>query len=198
MKRLNRLFAAALALVAYVAAVSEALAWTYPTTTLSAPTGTVINGSAGMNVCPVVTPAITASAYAQGNIIGGLQPVTFFIHAAPPTGMLDQFMISWVSANTTPVTVYIFSKTPATTLADRVTPTWNNNDMKYLVTPPFTLTGVAPSVGTSATSAAQSMSVSVQNDDGTTTQNLYVVLVAGAAFTPAVGDLVFRLCGVSD
>lgn len=176
----------------------EALAWTGATSSLSSPTGTAAIPGAGLSQCVAATPTITNVAYASGNNIGGLQTISIFRTGGPFTGLLNQFMMTWNSAQTPAITVYIFSKTPSTTFTNAATPTWTASDMKLLVTPPFTLTNAAPSYGISYTSAAQILAVSAQNTDSTPGPNLYVALIVGTGFTPNVGDLGLLMCGIFD
>ncbi len=152
-----------------------------------------------LNVGPVVTiPTIQAAAYASGNNIGGKQTVSFFRNTTQPSATLSQFMLGWAGVETTPITVYIFSKNPVnSTFTDKGAFTLAAADAQYLVTPPFTLTAAA-ATGSTQTFASQSLSLSVKNQDTSVSTNLYVALAIGGAVTPAVGDLFFSISGVQD
>jgi len=155
--------------------------------------------SASLNFAtPPVVPTIQAAAYASGNAIGGLQTVSFFRTTAQPTGLLNQAAIEWAGGETVAVTEYVFDWNPtSSTCTDKTAFSLAAADAKHLVTSPFTLTGSAPT-GATQTFAGTSLNVSAKNLDGTATQNLYVCLVSGGAFTPAVGDLSLTLSGVLD
>ncbi len=152
-----------------------------------------------LNFGPLVTiPTIQAAAYASGNNIGGKQTVSFFRNTTQPSATLSQFMLGWAGVETTPITVYIFSKNPAgSTFTDKGAFTLAAADAQYLVTPPFTLTAAA-ATGSTQTFASQSLSLSVKNQDTSVSTNLYVALAIGGAVTPAVGDLFFSIYGVQD
>ena len=159
--------------------------------------GAVPISTFNLNTAPVV-PTIQNAAYAAGNCMGGLQTVSFFRTTAQPSGILNQFLLGFLGTETTPITVYIFGKNPATTFADKASPTWTAADSKLLVVPPFTLVPAAPSYGITTTFANYLFAASVMNLDGSPSINLYVALIAGASVTPAVGDLWFSMAGTLD
>ena len=178
-------------------AIAASLAGTL-TTALAAGSNIIgYAGSLNFQTAPVV-PTIQAAAYATGNVIGGKQTVSVFRNTTQPSATLSQFLLGWAGTETVAVTAYLFSKNPTnSTITDKAAFVLAAADAQYLVTAPFTLTASA-SAGSTQTFTTQSLSLSAQNRDVSVTQNLYVVLVAGGAVTPAVGDLFFSISGVQD
>ena len=178
-------------------AIAASLAGTL-TTALAAGSNIIgYAGSLNFQTAPVV-PTIQAAAYAAGNVLGGKQTVSVFRNTTQPGATLSQFLLGWAGTETVAVTAYLFSKNPTnSTITDKAAFVLAAADAQYLVTAPFTLTASA-SAGSTQTFTTQSLSLSAQNRDVSVTQNLYVVLVAGGAVTPAVGDLFFSISGVQD
>ena len=142
------------------------------------------------------TPTVTASAYAASNCVGGKQTVAVFRTTTLPEGILNFFSFTSAAGNTAALTVYIFKTSPTgSTCTDKSTFTLATADLPKLVTS-FV---IAPSVpqGATASFAQQAIATSVVNGDSGTTANLYVMMVANAAFTPgSTTDISFTL-GVS-
>lgn len=149
---------------------------------------------AGTNVAVPTTPTIQAAAYASGNAVGALQTVAVFRTTNQPSGILNAISLAWKGTETTALTFFVFDTNPSgSTCTDKTAFSLATADVPKLALPPFTLTAAAPAVGTTFTSAISAFSpVSVKNQDGSPTVNLYVCAVSGGAFTPAVGDLTFK------
>lgn len=149
-----------------------------------------------VNDDPLTVPTIQALAYASGNAVGGLQSVPAFRTAQQPSGILDNLFLQWLGTETTPITFYVFNKLPSgsTTCSDKTAFVLAAADAANLIMPPLTLTAAAPSVGSTLTSISSTFSpLSVKNKDTAPTVNLYVCSVSGGSFTPAVGDLTYKL-----
>jgi hypothetical protein len=157
--------------------------------------------NASFDANPLVVPGIQALAYASGNAVGTLQTVRAFRNVQTPSGIVNNLAMSWRGVETIALTYYVFDTLPtATTCTDRAAFVLGSVDVPKLIMPPFTLTAAAPSVGTTATFANSSFTpLSVNNKDTPAlTPNLYVCGVAGGAFTPAVGDLGYKISVVQD
>lgn len=163
------------------------------------PAGTTVTATlstAGYNDVLSVTPTIQAASYVSGNAVGALATVAVFRTVAQPSGILDVVGVSWLGTETAPLTFYIFNANPTgTTCADKAAFSLAAADIpKILSIGPFTLTAAAPTAGTTSTYAVSTFApFSVKNKDGSPTVNLYVCAVASTTFTPAVGDLTYKL-----
>lgn len=163
--------------------------------------GITISGSVGGFDAQVnVAPTIQAAAYASGNAVGALQSVAVFRTTAQPSGIINGLTLAWKGAETTALTFYVFDTNPTgSTCTDKSAFSLAAADIPKLILPPFTMTAAAPSVGTTSTSAMSTFSaLSVNNKDGAATTNLYVCSVSGGTFTPAVGDLTYKIAIVQD
>ena len=166
------------------------------TTTPSPPAaGTYVGQVGGYDTGVSVTPTIQNAAYASGNAVGALQTVAVFRTSAQPSGILTGIFLAWKGTETTGLTFYVFDTNPTgSTCTDKSAFSLATTDVPKLIIPPFTLTAAAPTVGTTTTSAASLFSpFSIKNGDGAATVNLYVCAVSGGTFTPAVGDLTYKL-----
>ena len=179
------------ALVTLLTSVSLVLAQPVP----PSPPASTTNVGGYDDLVPVV-PVIQAASYVSGNAVGSLQTVPVFRSTTQPSGIFNVVPLQWLGTETTAITFYIFNKIPSgsTTCTDRNAFVLGAADAASLIMPPFVLTAAAPAVGTTLTSAVSSFSVfSVKNKDTTPTVNLYVCTVSGGTFTPAVGDLTYKL-----
>ena len=159
------------------------------------------NLSAGLNTQVQQNPSISTSAYAAGNCVGGLLQFIFFRATTQPSGLLNSvtLLMQGGPAENTQFAVYIFTKQPATTFTDHATPSWNNADFQNLVSAPIVITPAAMSSGVTPYTATAQVNLSCANADATPTQKLYVVVIAGGAFTPAAAsDMFLTLRGVQD
>lgn len=149
----------------------------------------------GLDVAVSVVPTIQNAAYASGNAVGALQSVAVFRTTAQPSGILTPILLAWKGTETTPLTFFIFDTNPTgSTCTDKSAFSLAAADIPKLAIQPFTLTAAAPSVGTTTTSATATYSnTPVKNQDGAATLNLYVCAVSGGTFTPAVGDLTYKI-----
>lgn len=150
----------------------------------------------GSDIQANVAPTIQNIAYSSGNAVGALQTVGVFRSIG--SGLFNGVVLAWKGTETTALTYYVFDSKPnASTCTDGSAFSLAAADIPKLVLPPFTLTAAAPSVGTTTTSAQSSFTAfSVSNKDGT--NNLYVCTVSGGTFTPAVGDLTYKLSVLQD
>ena len=164
-------------------------------------TGTnAIGYAGGFNNGPIsVTPTVTASAYTANNAIGGLQTVAVFRNTTRPTGLLDYVSVASKGGMTTSMALYAFTKSPASTCTDKSAFVLSSTDLPYLVPGfPITITP-AVTVGTTQSTAAQSIAVSVNNQDSSATTNLYFCAVTTGTPTPAsTSDLIFNYALVQD
>lgn len=148
-----------------------------------------------------LTPTIQAAQYVSGNAIGGLQTITPF-RGVQPTGILNNISVWSKGGSTTAITFYIFHSIPssATTCTDKTAFVLAAADTSKLLSfnPPV-LTPAIVGVGTTATTAAQQIPVSVRNQDNPSTTNLYICSVYGGTVTPAsTSDLIFNYSGIRD
>jgi hypothetical protein len=154
----------------------------------------------GGNAAVSVVPTIQAAAYASGNAVGALQTVAVFRSTSQPSGIINNVLLAWKGTQTTAITFYVFDTNPSgSTCTDKTAFSLATADIPKLALQPFTLTAAAPAVGTTATSAASAFApASVKNQDGSPTVNLYVCAVSGGAFTPAVGDMTYKISVAQD
>lgn len=152
------------------------------------------------DVAVPVAPTIQAAAYVAGNAVGALQTVSVFRFAAQPSGILNALSLAWRGTETTALTFYVFDTNPTgSTCTDKTAFVLATADIAKLAMPPFTLTAAAPSAGTTSTFANSTFTpISVKNQDSTATTNLYVCAVSGGSFTPAVGDLTYKISVAQD
>jgi hypothetical protein len=152
------------------------------------------------DVAVYVAPTIQNAAYASGNAVGALQSVSVFRTTNQPSGVLNALLLAWKGTETTPLTFFVFDTNPTgSTCTDKTAFSLATADIPKLALAPFTLTAAAPAVGTTSTYAQSSFSpVSVKNQDSGATQNLYICAVSGGSFTPAVGDLTYKVSVVND
>jgi len=154
----------------------------------------------GFNIAVPVAPTIQAAQYVSGNAVGALQSVAVFRTTAQPSGILDNIFVGWEGTETTALTFYVFNTNPTgSTCTDKVAFSLAAADIPKLALPPFTLTAAAPAVGTTSTYANSTFTpISIKNQDGTPTLNLYICAVSGGTFTPAVGDLTYKVSVAQD
>lgn len=158
----------------------------------------------GYDTAALVTPTIQASAYASGNAVGALQTVRVFrtpfnVPGGQASGIFTGVNMFWKGTETTALTFFVFDSAPSgsTTCTDKSAFVLAAADIPKLAITPFTLTAAAPSVGTTATMATSTFQpLSISNKDNTT--NLYVCVVSGGTFTPAVGDLNYKISVAQD
>jgi len=139
-------------------------------------------------------PTIQAAQYVSGNAVGTLQKIAAFRSDTQPSGILRSIMVAWKGTEITALTFYVFDTNPtASTCTDKTAFSLAAADIPKLAIAPFVLTAAAPTVGTTSTFASSTFAaLSVKNQDATPTVNLYVCVVSGGTFTPAVGDLTFK------
>jgi hypothetical protein len=146
-----------------------------------------------------VTPTIQASSYVSTNAIGSLQTVPAFRSTGRPSGLLNGISLTWKGTEVVAATFYVFDTLPtATTCTDKAVFSLGAADMPKLATAPFVLTSAA-TLGSTLTSAFSVFTqYSIQNHDASPTVNLYVCIVSGTTFTPAVGDLSYKVKVLQD
>jgi hypothetical protein len=135
----------------------------------------------------VSVPTVTASAYASGNDVGGLNSVSF--QGGGPISLIENFGVKSLSGQTPALTVYLFDSQPQhSTFTDKGTFTLDGStpgtdgvlDIDRLVAEPFALTPAA-GTGSSASFAGNANMVRIPHTGVTT---LWYALVVGGAFTP--------------
>jgi hypothetical protein len=145
-----------------------------------------------------VVPTIQNSAYASGNGVGGFQTVAVFRSAGPFSGNLNYFQVTWGGTETIALQVFIFDKAiGSSTCGDKAAVSLLAADLQNLVVPPFQITASAPT-GTTLTQATVPFSTPIYSHDTSRGQNLYICMVSTGAFTPAVGDLAFKIGLIQD
>lgn len=81
-----------------------------------------------------VTPTITASAYTTGQEIGGLMTFTSMARASAYSGVVQSIHVTWTTAQTTTIKLYLFNSNPsATTWTDKTTAAINASDIPKLI-----------------------------------------------------------------
>ena len=186
------------------AALAAATAWgVAPSGNVPGVNANILNSSiqvGGYNAGVAFTPTVQNAAYSSGNAMGGLQTVSFFRSTTQPSGIFDNFSIASKGGATVAMTIYIFDTNPtASTCTDKSAFALNSADASKLAMTPFVLTPAVIGAGTTETFAQLTQSVSVKNQDGTATANLYVCIVAGGSVTPATtSDLVAKISGALD
>jgi hypothetical protein len=78
-----------------------------------------VGGTSQVQVTPTVT---SASAYATGNIVGGLLTFPNIVNSTVKSGVLESITIAVKSLQTTSFKLYIFSGLPSTTFNNKTTP----------------------------------------------------------------------------
>lgn len=138
----------------------------------------------GFDIAVPVNPTVQASSYSASNAIGGLQTVSVFRNTGQPSGVLTNLNAGWKSGLLIGVTTYVFDTNPTgSTCTDKAAFVLATADVAKLAFAPISLTPVVPQ-GATAAVAMQPLSVSVKNQDGAATTNLYVCYVANATVTP--------------
>jgi hypothetical protein len=162
--------------------------------------GTYVGNVGSFDIAVPVTPTIQNASYVSGNAVGALQTVAVFRTVAQPSGILNNVALAWKGTETTPLTFFVFDTNPTgSTCTDKSAFSLAAVDIPKLALPPFTLTAAAPSVGTTTTSVNSSFTpLSIKNQDGTASVNLYVCTVSGGTFTPAIGDLNYKISVAQD
>lgn len=166
---------------------------------LSLATMLLAGAAHAQNYSIAFTPTVQNAAYASGNAIGGLQTVNFFQNGARFSGVIDIFDVYSAGGSTTPLTFYIFDKTPiATTCTDKSALVVGAADLPKLAVAPFTLTPAAPT-GTTISSAQLVQATSIRNADIIRGSSVYVCIVVGGTVTPATTtDLTVKFSGALD
>jgi len=135
----------------------------------------------------VSVPTVTASAYASGNDVGGLNAVSF--QGSGSVSLIETIGVKSLSGQIPSLTVYLFDSQPQnSTFTDKGTFSLNAStpgtdgilDIDRLVMAPFAVTLAAPT-GTSV-SFAENANLARIPHSGTAT--LYYALVSGSTFTP--------------
>lgn len=147
-----------------------------------------------------VIPTVTASAYAAGQSLGGLQTVSVG-STNSLTGVLNLFGVESKGGSTVQLDVYIWdtnpSNTTCTNLANFVV---SQTDNQHLITgKPISVTPALAAGAQDTHTYASATALSANFANGSTNTNLYVCVLAHAAVTPAsTTDLRFQLTGSKD
>ena len=206
--RLFRILAVVTGLMALAAPVSA-----QTTAAPVVPGSTTVTGCPSVNLTPCfvpsssfdtvvpVTPVVANASHVYTSAtstvaLGSLQTVAAFRYAGQPSGIVDYVQVLSKSGATTGLTIYGWTKSPASTCNDNATFVLNTAD-PLIPGFPISLTPAAM-VGASATAASQSIVASVKNADTTATTNLYFCAVVNGTFTPAANDFVFSYAIAQD
>ena len=154
----------------------------------------------GYDASFVVSPAVSASTYAAGLALGGLQTWQVFRTLQNPSGIVTNIQASSATGNTVAMTLYVFDVNPAASTCSNLTAfALNSADIPKLAFAPVTITPAVPQNSTAAIGQYQpSPPISVKNREAPATQNLYACLVPNATVTAAVSDLTLKLSLVQD
>lgn len=174
----------------------------------------IIGYAGSLNFGPLVTTAtMTVGTYTTGMCIGSstgtagqsaIFQISVFRNVVQPSATLAQFIAGLLAGESAQLICYLFTKNPtnSSNLLDFAAPTFSSLDLKYLACPPFP---IAPAVTIGSIEAIGSIALSlpVQNNDSTPTQNLYLVMIyaSTASLIIASGkqnDLWFSVSGVKD
>ena len=159
--------------------------------------GSIGSFNQNFTTAPVV-PTIQNSAYASGNGVGGFQTVSVFRAASNFSGQLSFFQVTWSGTEIVALQVFIFDKAiGSSTCGDKAAVSLLAADLQNLAVPPFQITAAAPT-GTTLTQASVSLTGAIYNHDSVRGQNVYVCIVSTGTFTPAVGDLAFKIGLIQD
>jgi len=165
-------------------------------------TDTSCNGlvsSGGFNTDVTSAPTVNNNtAYAVSGSVGGLQTIPVFRTTANPSGILNYISYMSKAGTTGAVTVYAYDKTPAGVGSYNCA-----NNSAFVDDPgvigsripgfPVVLTP-AVSQGSTQSIASSPVTMSVKNQDGTPTANLYFCVVANAIFTTTTNtDVLFKV-----
>ncbi|HEY1794928.1 MAG TPA: hypothetical protein VGG57_02290 [Stellaceae bacterium] len=135
----------------------------------------------------VSVPAVSASAYASGNDVGGLNSLSF--QGSGPIALVEDINVKSLSGQTPMLTVYLFDSAPqhstfndkGTFVLDTTTPGSDGLlDIDRLVIVPFAVT-LAAGTGSSVSFGDNSNLARIPRSGAAT---LYYTMVSGSTFTP--------------
>jgi len=135
----------------------------------------------------VGVPTVSASAYASGNDVGGLNSLSF--RGTGPVTLVESVAVKSLSGQTPTLTVYLFDTPPQhSTFTDKGTFTLDAStpgtdgvlDIDRLVIAPLSLTLAAPT-GTTVSFAENANLARIPHSGAAT---LYYTMVSGSTFTP--------------
>lgn len=141
------------------------------------PTNPLIFGGVTKEVC--ISPTVTASAYAAGNLMGGLISLPSAVFGLN-TGVLESIRLDFKSVQTAEFDVYFFASQPAGTYTDKATPSISGAD-SLLVQPPLKLVNNASGLGTHTVYGLDGIGRAINLGAGT----LYAVVQTEGTPTPA-------------
>lgn len=150
-----------------------------------------------------LAPALTvqAAAYSAGNALGGLVTLTGAARTAGGTGSLMALRLASAAGAAQTIWIYAWSKTPASTCADKAAFVKSAADNAYSL-PGFPQSVTLASPGafdTGSYGALGNLAVQFDNQDTTPGTAIYLCLVAAAGFTPAAtSDFSIVATGVQD
>jgi hypothetical protein len=142
---------------------------------------------AGVTIAPSTTavaqsPAVTASAYTAGNVMGGIVTFASILAATSFNGVLQSIALKFKGTLVTGnINVAIFKASPSNgTYADKTAPTWNASDMANLIGI-YQLTTPLSKLGTMTTYNLDGIGKAIVG----ASQSLYAVVIVDGTPTPA-------------
>ena len=158
-----------------------------------------------LNNVDVITPTVTAGAYASGKSLGGLLTFPVFNTTLRPSGILNNFMVASKTGLTGGMTIYIFSRPPATTCTDNTAFTLATGDQAKLLVQPFVMTPGVVGVGAAESTASQGFGVSIANTELSVappptpaTVNIYVCAITAGVTPASASEYTFFTSVLSD
>ena len=166
-------------------------------------TGNVGGYDSGTSPAQTATPA--NASHPAGQSVGGLFSVPL-ARANGGGGQLEQITFMSVGGDTPTLLVRVWDRKPTSgsfACADNAAyVAGSTTDDSHLLTPPFTVTLVAPTTATGDAKtygyAVFSPPLSFKNQDSATTQDLYVCALATSTFTPAAAAYIVNTMGAQD
>ena len=162
-------------------------------TTPGTTNGVVINAGTnaigsvgGFDVVVSNNPTVTNGTYTANYALGGLQTVSLFRNTTQPSGLLSYVQIASKTAYTGTITVYGFTKSPASTCTDNAAFVLSSTDLPYLI-PGFPVALTPAALNSTTQTMASNAFVpptSVKNADSSATTNLYFCAVVTATTSP--------------
>jgi hypothetical protein len=167
---------------------------------IQATSGTAAIGQVGsFNISLSNQPTVITSAYTSGYAIGGLQTIALFRNTINPSATIANIGMQSAGGSTASLTLYAFTKSPASTCTNNAAFSLSSTDAIYIVPGfPIVLNPQPQGVGSTASFANQQGPFPVSNHDTTATVNIYLCAVT-AGYTPAsTTDLTFTIGAIRD
>ena len=135
----------------------------------------------GNSLRTIVTPTLTATtAYSAGQVVGGIMSFPI-LRTGKNSGILSDIALNFKgSVQPGTFAAYVFDKLPTGTYTDHAAPTFNAADSANLMCVIPLNVGYS-GLGTMTNFNSPGIGVSIQNNDTTQTNNVYIVLIASSA-----------------